>query len=198
MDRALNQQAVANLVAEERPPGAVEAVILGEAREDVVNPPQLAPAQHLAQRQHRLVVAVVLHDLHLQARARHRRVDVATGLPGVGDRLLAEDIHAMLHREQHGVAVDRRGDDDRAEISLHRSKSIGHVGESSLGGQIEEVALLRQHVGIHIDQADDLHPLVVRRVEIANPAAGQPPGPDHQAASHLHSFMPFARRVNRA
>jgi hypothetical protein len=93
----------------EHPPAAVAAAVAGEAEDDVVDAAVAAGPQLLPQGRLVLVEAVAHGDAHPAAGPPDRLGDADRRLQAVGDRLLGEDVEAVLDGQVDHLLVDGRG-----------------------------------------------------------------------------------------
>jgi hypothetical protein len=91
---------------------------------------------------------------------------------GVGDRLLAEHIDAVLDGEIDDLLVEVGRHHDCTEIGLDGGKGAARVGEAGGFGQVEHAAGVGERRGVDVDDGDYLDGAVVDvgAQELAAPA----------------------------
>ena len=121
-------------------PGVVLATVVGPARHDVVDPPELTTAEDRPHGEHWRAVAVVLHYLHFQLGTLGCSIRSAARIPVRCQRLLAQHRNVALRREHDRLRMEQRGNHHNAAVRVHVGEGRAHVGEALLCTEAQEVA----------------------------------------------------------
>ena len=136
--------------------------------------------QDVAQGQHRRVVAVVLHDLHLHAGLPHGGVD---GAAGIQVSAIGFSLRIGSFRWSARVTASwwTAGGSERRAIAS-RSGSAGHGPEPPARRQTKEIAAAREGTFVPVHQGHDHRPVAVRWKEAPDPVGRHAAGTEHQTA----------------